>query len=149
MVIVGVGVTAVLELLAAGSLSNATGTELTTAVNLANNIHEISIGMAFTDAGNPTSASTKEGGGVTAYNDLWDLNGDTYSPPLDVQRHPIAGYTNWAQQVTVATVDPNNVNSTHSGWTDPTQPTARVSVTITHNGKFIYSASWLVTAPNN
>src|SRR5689334_18528489 len=48
-VIVGVGVVAMLELLAAGSVSNAEGAELTTAINLASNIREISLGLPFRD----------------------------------------------------------------------------------------------------
>jgi prepilin-type N-terminal cleavage/methylation domain-containing protein len=201
ILIIGVGVTALLELLAAGTMSNSAGTELTTAINLANNIHEITIGagttytwqgnwaaghsynpgdavgsgssyyicisavsgstapasdaahwvatllMGFQDTSSPNSASTKESGGPMAYNDIWDLNGDTYSPPLDVHRSPIPAYSNWAQQVNVQTVDPSNVNTIRP--TDPTVPTARVTVTITHHGKFVYSTSWLLMAPNN
>jgi Tfp pilus assembly protein PilV len=201
ILIIGVGVTALLELLTAGTMSNSAGTELTTAINLANNIHEITIGagttytwqgnwaaghsynpgdavssgggyylcvsatsgatspsmdgahwlatqlMAFQDPTSPNSTGTKESGGPAAYNDIWDLNGDTYSPPLDVDRAPIPAYSNWAQQVTVQSVDPNNVNSVRPN--DPTIPTARVTVTITHHGKFVYSSSWLLMAPNN
>lgn len=145
MVIIGVGVMALLQLLAAGTLSNSSGAELTTAVNLANNIHEISLWLPFQKPGNPTSLQ-KDAGGPTAYTYLWDLNGDTYSPPLDCSRNPISTYTNWSQQVTVSTVDPTNVTAVRPN--DPSQPTARVTVTVTHGAKQIYQASWLVTAPN-
>lgn len=201
IVIVGVGVTALLELLTAGTMSNLAGAELTTAVNLANNVHEITIGagtnftwqgawtagksynvgdavssggsyyictsavsasvsppldathwvatqlMAFQDPASPTSASTKESGGPQAYNDIWDFDGDTYSPPLDVLRNSIAAYSGWAQKVSVQSVDPKNVN-TITGH-DPTCPTARITVTVTHNGRYVYSTSWLLLAPNN
>lgn len=205
ILIIGVGVTALLELLAAGTMSNSAGTELTTAINLANNIHEITIGagttytwqgnwlasktynpgdavtsggsywicfsnvtsatapaadsvsstphwmqtrlMGFQDPASPTSVSTKESGGPAAYNDIWDLNGDTYSPPLDVHRNPIPTYSNWAQQVTVQSVDPNNVNTVTGS--DPTCPTARVTVAVLHHGKLVYTTSWLLMAPNN
>jgi Tfp pilus assembly protein PilV len=145
MVIVGTGVMALLELLAAGSMSNASGTTLTTAVNLANNIHEITIGLPFQNPSSPGSLS-KDSGGPTAYTYLWDMNGDTYSPPLDVRRNPITGYTSWSQQVTINTVDPTNVTALRPN--DPTVPTARVSVTITYNNKVVYQVSWLITAPN-
>lgn len=147
MIIIGVGVLALLELITAGTMSNSAGTEMTTAVNLANNIHEITIGMAFQDAGSPTSASTKEGS-VAAYNDIWDLNGDTYSPPLDVRRNPIAAYSTWSQKVTVQSVDPTNVTAIRPS-NPGSYPTARVTVTITHGNKTVYTASWLVTAPNS
>lgn len=145
MVIVGTGVMALLQLLAAGSMVNASGTGLTTAVNLANNIHEITIGMPFQKPGNPSSL-TKDSGGPTAYTYLWDMNGDTYSPPLDVRRNPISAYANWSQNVTINTVDPTNVTALRPN--DPTVPTARVSVVITHNGATLYQVSWLITAPN-
>src|SRR5882724_6798959 len=61
MMILGIAVAAMLQLLAAGSQSNLAGTELTTAVNLANNIKEISTGLSFTDPNNPTSANTQPG----------------------------------------------------------------------------------------
>lgn len=146
-VIIGIGVVALLELLAAGSMSNATATEMTVAASLANNIHEISLGLPFTDPVNPTSASTKESGGPTAYNDIWDLNGDTYSPPIDVTRHPVSGYSSWAQQVTVQSVAPTNLTATFPP--DPVNySTARVAVVITHKGKPVYTASWIVAAPD-
>lgn len=148
MVIVGVGVMALLELITAGTMSNIAGTELTTAVNLANNIHEITIGMKFQDPTTPSATTHANGEAVSAYTDIWDMNGDTYSPPLDVQRNPIATYANWAQQVTVQSVDPNNLTAVRPN--DPVNlSTARVTVVITRGGKSVYTASWLVTAPNN
>ena len=148
MVIIGVGVMGMLQLLAAGSMSNGAGTELTTAVNLANNIHEITIGMTFQDATTPSLTTHANGEAVSAYTDIWDMNGDTYSPPLDVRRNPINAYGTWAQKVTVQSVDPNNVNFVEPTANPVTFPTARVTVAITHNGRTVYQASWLVTAPN-
>ena len=49
IVIIGTGVFAMLRLLAAGTSSNQAGAELTTAVNLANNIHEVIIRLPFYD----------------------------------------------------------------------------------------------------
>ena len=147
MVIIGMGVVALLELLTAGTMSTGAGTELTTAVNLANNIHEVSVYLPFNDPTNGASTTTKPTGGPSNYNDIWDLNGDTYSPPLDVRRQPISGYNNWAQQVTVQSVAPDNLTASRPN--SVTLPTARVTVTITHNGKYVYSESWIVTAPNS
>ena len=147
MVIIGMGVVALLELLTAGTMSTGAGTELTTAVNLANNIHEISTYLPFNDVTNGGSTSTKEAGGPSSYNDIWDLNGDTYSPPLDVRRQPISGYSNWAQKVTVQSVAPDNLTASRPNTVS--LPNARVTVTITHNGKYVYSESWIVSAPNS
>src|SRR4029079_2970899 len=108
-VIIGVGVVAMLQLLAAGPVSNSEGTELTTAINLANNVREMSLGLAYYD---PTDMAktppvytwhTKEAT-VKDYDNIMDLDGavDTgndstdpatgyqkFQPPLDVRRDPI------------------------------------------------------------
>jgi len=145
MVIIGVALAAVLQLLAAGTNSNIAGKEMSTALNLANNIREIASGLAYTDAGNPTSANTKEAT-PTAYNDIWDLNGGSFNPPLDCSAQPISSLSGWQQVVSVQSVDPNNITATRPN--DPTVPTARITVTVNHGGKYIYQASWVVCAPD-
>jgi len=144
-VIVGVGTIAMLELLAAGTMSNAAGTEMTNAVNLANNIHEISMGLAFADPQNPTAWSAKEST-VAQYDNITDLNDCTFCPPLDVRRMPIAGYGNWTQKVKVETVAADAVSSVRPN--SITIPTARVTVTILHNNKIVHTATWLVVGPS-
>jgi len=149
--IIGFGVVGMVQLLAAGTISNSEGTELTTAINLANNIREISLGMNYQDPEQPTVWNTKEGTGtpnnrVALYDNVFDLDGDTYNPPLDVRRLPIGNYTNWAQQVVVETVDPDQIASARPK--NATWPTARITVTVTRNGTPVHSASWLVVAPN-
>jgi outer membrane murein-binding lipoprotein Lpp len=89
-VIVGVGAIAMMELLVAGTASNAAGNQTTTAVNLANNVHEIALGMAFADPENKTAWTSREAT-VSAYDNVTDLDGQTFSPPLDVRRLPIPG----------------------------------------------------------
>ena len=147
MVIVGTGVMALLQLLAAGTMSNSTATELTTAINLANNVHEIAVSLPFTNTANPTSTTFKDSGGPKNYTYLWDMNGDTYSPPLDIQRNSISIYSNWSQVVTVNSVDPTNLTAIRPNSTS--LPTARVTVVILHHGKTVYQTSWLIAAPNS
>jgi hypothetical protein len=146
-VIIGTGVVAMLELLAAGTMSNGGAAELTTAVNLANNVHEIAIGLPFTSATNPTSTTFKDTGGPANYTYVWDLNGDSYSPPLDIRRNAISNYSSWTQQVTVQSVDPQNLDAVRPN--SVTLPTARVTVQILHGAKKVYKGSWLVAAPNS
>jgi prepilin-type N-terminal cleavage/methylation domain-containing protein len=146
-VIIGIGVVGMLQLLAVGTLSNSKGTELTTAINLANNIREISLGMQFADPtpGESTTWNTKEAT-VLDYDDIKDLDGCQFSPPLDVNRKPITGYEKWKQRIVVQTVDQNNVKSLPLP-PNPTEPTARVTVTIEHSGSDVYVMSWLAVAP--
>src|SRR4051812_13484267 len=98
-IIIGVGVTAMCELLATGTSSNIAANELTTAVNLANNVHEMAVGLPFADGGSAV---------IGSYHKIWDLNNVTFSPPIDVTRTSISSYSGWSQQVTVQTVDNNS-----------------------------------------
>src|SRR4051794_31056268 len=95
-VVIGVGVLSLVELLAAGTMSNSKGTELTTAVNLASNVREIATGLAFQDPTFPNQWNTKESS-VAAYDDIKDLDGCTFQPPLDVRRQKIDLLPGWAQ----------------------------------------------------
>lgn len=164
-VIIGVGVVAMLQLLAAGTVSNSEGTELTTAINLANNIREASLGLAYYDptdmAKDPKEYTwnTKEAT-VKDYDNIMDFDGasDTWNqasdpadgyqkfqPPLDVRRNTVAGYSNWEQWVKVETVSENSVATVLPH--DPKSPTARVTVKIVRNGNEVYRMSWLAVAP--
>src|SRR3954454_25013895 len=166
-VIIGVGVVAMLQLLAAGTVSNSEGTELTTAINLANNIREMSLGLAYYD---PTDMAkdppvftwdTREAT-VKDYDNIMDLDGavDTWNdakdpatgyqkfqPPLDVRRDPINNYKDWAQMVKVETVSANSVATVLPH--DALSPTARVTVKIMRNNTEVYRMSWLAVAPKS
>ncbi len=149
--IIGFGVVGMVELLAAGTVSNSEGTELTTAVNLANNVREVSLGLAYRDPQLPLLWATKEGTGTPnqrapLYDNVFDLDNDTYSPPLDVRRQPIATYSNWAQKVVVQTVAADNLSSVRPDT--PAEPTVRITVTVTRNNQPVHQASWLIVAPN-
>jgi len=147
MVIIGTGVVAMLQLLAAGTMSSNSSAELTTAVQLANNVHEIALALPFTCPTNPTSTTFKDTGGPANYTYLWDLNGDSYKPPLDIRRNQISNYSTWTQQVTVQSVDPTNLDAVRPN--SVTLPTARLTVVILHNNKKLYKATWLICAPNS
>ncbi|HZL37821.1 MAG TPA: hypothetical protein VFC78_21060 [Tepidisphaeraceae bacterium] len=134
-VIIGVAITAMCQLLATGTKSNQAATELSTGVNLANNIHEIAVGLPYADGGGPVEGS---------YHDIWNLDGQTFTPPVDANLSPISTYPNWTQTISVQTVDSNNVGNVLPS--NQALPTARVTVTITHAGHFVYTTSWLALA---
>ena len=143
-IVIGTGVLGLIELLAAGTMSNDAGNEQTTAINLASNVREISTGLAFSDPTFPTQWNTKEST-VAAYDDIKDLDGCTFQPPLDAGRLPISNMANWAQAVKVETVAEDTLTSTRPN--DPTAPAAKVTVRILHNGKEVYRTRWVVAAP--
>ena len=121
-VIIGVAFTAMLQLLAAGTISNKNGTALTTAIHLAGNIHEASL--------------------RTPYDDLFTLQG-SHNPPLDANLRTMTGMDGWQQVIDVTYVDRNLVTNNVPDTQE--EPTARVIVTINRSGKFVHRASWLAT----
>jgi prepilin-type N-terminal cleavage/methylation domain-containing protein len=122
-VIIGVAFTAMLQLIAKGTEANGEGTELTTAINLAGNIHEASIRVA--------------------YDDIFTLRG-THNPPVNARLQNISGMNGWQQVVGVNYVDENNI--TQSVPDTQYEPTARVTVSILRNGSEVYRSSWLSAA---
>jgi prepilin-type N-terminal cleavage/methylation domain-containing protein len=137
-VIVGVGVVAMLQLLASGTMANTESTELTTAMNLAGNIHEMSLGIS--------------------YKNIMTLDGKNFSPPIDGQLtfntatppavtsygNSISTLTNWKQAITVNYVDHNKITLTVPKT--QLEPTARISVTVSHGTRPVYTTSWIVSA---
>src|SRR5256885_5915585 len=71
-VVIGVGIVAMLQLLASGTMVNGYSNEQTAAVNLANNIHEIATGLPYYDPDTPpktTPAWNTPETGNTAFDD--------------------------------------------------------------------------------
>jgi type II secretory pathway pseudopilin PulG len=146
-IIIGVGCVAMLQLLAAGTLANNDGAELTTAMNLAGNVREAMAGLNYSDPTTPTHWGPESGEtSVTAYNDLDDFDGQTFSPPIDARRISLgSNFSTWAQKVKVETVKPDNLTATTSHLTlaPLLRPTCRCTVSITHNGHEVYTQTWI------
>jgi len=145
-VIVGTGVVALLALFAAGSNSNARGAETATAVNLSNNIHELMMTLKFTDSSNHWGLDSGET--TSNCDDVEDLDGATFNPPVDSRRQPLSELTGWSQSIAVHSVDPNNITFKESTNSSLTYPMMQVTVTIKRNGRQVYQNSFLVTNPN-
>jgi hypothetical protein len=118
-VIVGVGFMALLQLLAAGTVANVQGAQTTTGMNLAKNVREMSLKLPFAQ--------------------ISDLDGQTYSPPIDSRGVAISTFDTWSQEVDVQPVDPDRL--TLDVAADPPEA-VRVTVTIRHNGQVVCSTSW-------
>ncbi len=144
MIIVGVGTVAVLQLLATGTMSNAESSELTTGLNLANDIREMSRGLSFADPTTPTNWGVETGEStVASYDDLDDLDGATFSPPVDARRQTLGTYTNWRQSITVETVKPTSITT---ATTRGSQRVNRISVGVFKSGLEICRISWLTVS---
>jgi Tfp pilus assembly protein PilV len=117
-VIIGIGVVALLELLATGTRSNISASELVTATNLAKQFRERTLQKTFDQ--------------VRAMNGLNEA-------PKDVAGNGITQLNGWQQTIKVNPVDPARL-SLDIIDSDPTA--IRISVSISHNQKMVTSASW-------
>jgi type II secretory pathway pseudopilin PulG len=141
-VIIGVGVVAMLQLLAAGSMSNAASTELTTAINLSNNIREMTQTLYFRDPDYPYNWGPEPGETMATFNDIDDFDGRVFSPPIDARRQPLTEFTGWSQRIMVRTVDPNRLARVMPN--DPEEPFKRVIVIVQRNGRTVSQSTWIV-----
>lgn len=118
-VIIGVGVIALIELLAAGTVSNVRGTEMTTGINLAKNIRELALQKTFPE--------------------LPAMHNDSYSPPVDSRGVALADMPDWTQVVKVESVDPNLLTTP---LPNDTPQAVRMTATINRNGRKVCDLTW-------
>src|SRR5262245_53309678 len=90
MVIVGVGILAMMQLLAVCTTQNRAGAEITTATLLAENIRETMAGLPLTDPifGHGTFGA-ESGQSLAGFDDVDDFDGQTFNPPIDAFRQPV------------------------------------------------------------
>jgi len=124
-VIIGLGVIAMMQLLAAGTMTNVAGAKLTTASNLANNVNEWSLRVPYAQ--------------------LHDtFRNKTFSTPKDARGVDLTGFTGWQQIVDAQYVNPDLVTAAVPDTQQ--EPTSRLTVIVQHNGQTIHTSTWLVTA---
>ncbi len=143
-IIVGVGTIGMMELLAAGGMSNRSAADLSVASNLAKNIHEMSLSLAFNDPVTPTHWGLESGETLATLNDLDDLDAQTFSPPIDARRQSLSQFSGWSQAVSVHSVDPNKVTL---NVTNGSSTAVSVTVTIYHNNKVVLTEQWVSFDP--
>jgi Tfp pilus assembly protein PilV len=118
-VIIGVGVVAMLELIAAGTRVNVDGAELTTGINLARNVREMTLKLPFAQ--------------------LKALDGTNYATPIDSRGIALTGFDGWAQTISVSSVNPDQLTTTIS---DPDPDAVRITVTTLRNGSTVANIHW-------
>ena len=142
--IIGLGVVSVLQLTTKLTVSQITAVDMTIAVNLANNVHELTYNLHFTDPTNPTHWGPESGETLATFNDNDDFDGQTFSPPIDARRQTIANLKGWSQTVTVRNADINSLTTLVPNGTSKAE---RITATITHNGQQVYQEIWLNVYP--
>lgn len=148
-VIIGVGCVSMLALLGAGTMANGSGAELTTAMHLAGNLREAMTGLRYADPTSPTHWGAENGETLASYNDIDDFDAWSSNPyPIDARRNSLgSSYSGWAQQVKVDCVKPDDLQTTTPHLTLPPElrPTCRITVTIVHNNRQVYTQNWIAS----
>jgi hypothetical protein len=146
-VLVGIGIVALLQLFTAGTLTSAGAIDLTTASTLANNIRELTQSLDFADTAAPAHWGLEPGETQLTADDLDDLDGQSFTPPIDARRTALADFAGWTQSIKVESIDPSHLNTpiSHGTLSPDQRPISRITVTVTHQGKTICTSEWLVT----
>jgi prepilin-type N-terminal cleavage/methylation domain-containing protein len=118
-VIIGVGVVAMMQLLASGTVNNIQAFEMTTGANVAKAIREVTVQKTMAQ--------------VLAMHNTY------HEPPWDGRSQPIADLTGWRQTITVQAVNPDSLTT---NIVNPTPDAVRVTVTVTHSGNRVCALSW-------
>jgi Tfp pilus assembly protein PilV len=123
-VIIGLGVTAMMQLLAAGTVNTIEGFETTSGVNVAKAIREITVQKSMAQ--------------------ILAMNNTYHEPPWDSRSQPISTMTGWRQTIAVQPVDKDSLTT---NIVDPTPAAVRITVTVTHNGGKVCDMSWYTFDP--
>ncbi len=140
--LVGLSITAMVVASNSFTMANGAGADLSTAEFLVEQIREMTAMMAVIDPETKTATFGPEEGSLAAYDDVDDLNGATFSPPVGSDRGVLNDLAAYSQHVVVQNVSQTNFNTV---VTNHSSKFVRITVTISLNGRPITSASWLRT----
>ena len=118
-VIIGMGVMAMMQLIAAGTVNNIQSFEMTTGVNVSKAIREITVQKTMAQ--------------------ILAMNNTTHDPPWDSRSQPMSTLAGWQQTIKVQAVNPDNLTQ---NITDSDPSAVRINVTVTHNGTKAADLSW-------
>ncbi|MFT3788869.1 MAG: prepilin-type N-terminal cleavage/methylation domain-containing protein [Tepidisphaeraceae bacterium] len=114
--VIAVGSMAVMQLSYACTKQNAYSGQITTASMLATHIREMLQPLSFNDPSTGTATFGAESGEtLSGYDDVDDFNGQTFSPPIDVNRQTISGMPGYSQRVTVRPVSTAKLSGNLTG----------------------------------
>lgn len=143
--IIGIGVTALLSTVAAGTRANGAGRTLTQATFIAQELREWTLRLPFKDP-DPADATKPPGNDgsdpQTFVDDLDDLMNVTYSPPRDGRGQPMTDLVGWEQRITLTWRNPSNIAQTvANGGSD----LIYVHVAVRYRNQEVLTTGWLVS----
>lgn len=144
IMLVGLAVASLLAANSAFTKANGTGTDLSTAEFLVEQIRELTALLPVVEPGTPDDAvdtfGPETGETLATYDDLNDFDDKVFSPPIDAGRNSLSDLSAFTQQVTIENVNASNFEQVVA---DHGSSFIRVTVKVFLNSKEISSASWL------
>jgi type II secretory pathway pseudopilin PulG len=140
VLLVGLAITALVAASNSFTMANGAGANLSTAEFLIEQIRELTAVLAVIDPQTETTFFGPEEAGVALYDDVDDLNGATFSPPIGADRTSLNDLAGFSQQIVVQNVSQSNFSlpvANHSS------NFVRITVTVSLNGHPVSSASWI------
>lgn len=140
IILVGLSITALVVASNSFTMANGAGADLSTAEFLVEQIREMTAMMAVIDPQSGTTTFGPEEAGVANYDDVDDLNGATYSPPIGSNRLVLSDLAGFSQHIVVQNVSQSNFNTVVANHSSNF---VRITATVSLNGRQISSASWI------
>ena len=140
VILVGLSITALVVASNSFTMANGAGADLSTAEFLVEQIRELTAMLAVIDPQSETTTFGPEEAGVASYDDVDDLNGADYSPPIGSNRTVLNDLAGFSQHIVVQNVSPSNFNTVVANHGSNF---VRITATVSLNGRQISSASWI------
>ena len=142
--IIGLGAAAIMVSAASNTRANDTGSKLTEAVFLAQELREWTLSLPFSDQdpgdqGNPPGPDGSDPQDFV--DDLDDLMNVSYIPPRDGTGAAISGMPGWTQFISITWRDPDDLTST---VTAGSSSIVYVKIALSFQGTQVMETGWLV-----
>jgi hypothetical protein len=138
--IIGIVFVVLLEAFTAGLKMIEQSRRMTTAASLAEEIHEMVLTLPLSDPEVPGQWGL-ESGETMPPDDVDDLDGHVFSPPVSGDGTVLTMLGDYAQHVTVTSVSPTDFGQP---VTNGTSNVVRVSVSVRHQGHEVTRMSWVL-----
>lgn len=134
---------AIVSLISASMIStnvNSKSTTLTTAEFLVEEVRELTALLGVVDPQSGTAAFGAEEGSLAGYDDIDDLDGVTFSPPINAARATLTDFSQFTQQITVQNVSAADFQQVVS---DHGSDFVKITVDVYYNNEPVSSSSWI------
>jgi type II secretory pathway pseudopilin PulG len=141
ILLVGLAIASLMGANTSFTRSNGAGAELSTAEFLLEQVKELTATLPVSDPQATTwTTFGPEEASLAAYDDLDDLDGASFSPPISAGKVSLADFAAFTQRVTVQNVSASNFGTVVA---DSSTAFVRITVRVLHNSAEISSASWI------